>query len=242
MQRTFAIGDIHGGLRALKQLMDLIKPQPEDTFIFLGDYVDGWSESAQVIDYLILMDKKYKCFFIKGNHDAWCEDWLKTGRISDVWYVHGGKETMKSYSEFDDNDKWNHISFFEQMRYYYVDQSKLFVHAGFTSIHGVFHETQNSNFYWDRTLWEMALVMDKKIEKDSALYPKRLKHYAEIYVGHTPTTNYSIDVPMNAVNVWNVDTGAAFLGKLSAINIETKEFFQSDTVRLLYPDEKGRNK
>jgi serine/threonine protein phosphatase 1 len=47
---------------------------------------------------------------------------------------------------------------------------------------------------------------------------------------------------MQACNVWNVDTGAAFLGKLSALNVETKDFWQSDIVQQLYPNEKGRNK
>jgi len=48
-------------------------------------------------------------------------------------------------------------------------------------------------------------------------------------------------MPMQGCNVWNVDTGAAFHGKLSAIDIETKEVYQSDVVQILYPDEKGRN-
>jgi serine/threonine protein phosphatase 1 len=47
---------------------------------------------------------------------------------------------------------------------------------------------------------------------------------------------------MNAINVWNVDTGAAFKGKLSAIDLDTKEVFQSDAVYILYPNEVGRNK
>jgi len=38
-----------------------------------------------------------------------------------------------------------------------------------------------------------------------------------------------------------LDTGAAFKGKLTALCIETKEIFQSDTVADLYPDEFGRN-
>jgi serine/threonine protein phosphatase 1 len=46
---------------------------------------------------------------------------------------------------------------------------------------------------------------------------------------------------MKAANVWNVDTGAAFTGRLSALNIDTKKYFQSDVVRTLYPQEKGRN-
>ena len=51
--RTLVIGDIHGGLRALHQIMERAKVTPKDTLIFLGDYVDGWSQSPQVIDYLI---------------------------------------------------------------------------------------------------------------------------------------------------------------------------------------------
>jgi serine/threonine protein phosphatase 1 len=240
--RTFVIGDIHGGLRALTQLLKRIEPTKDDTFIFLGDYVDGWSESAQVIDYLITMDDKYNCVFIKGNHDAWCEDWLKTKRISETWYAHGGKATMKSYEELDNNDKWNHLEFFERMKMYHTDKlDRLFVHAGFTSIHGVLHEEEDANFYWDRTLWELVVGLDKTITTTSPRYPLRLKHYREIYIGHTPTTRYGSDVPMNASIVWNIDTGAAFLGKLSAINIDSKEVFQSDEVFSLYPDEKGRN-
>jgi serine/threonine protein phosphatase 1 len=88
----------------------------------------------------------------------------------------------------------------------------------------------------------MALTMDKRIKKDSEIYPNRLKHYKEIYIGHTPTINYFKMHPMNAVNVWNIDTGAAFTGKLSIIDIDTKEIYQSDILKDLYPKEKGRNK
>ena len=48
--------------------------------------------------------------------------------------------------------------------------------------------------------------------------------------------------PINAMNVWNVDTGAAFKGKITGMNIDTKAFFQSDVLPSLYPKEKGRNK
>ncbi|MFZ0598180.1 MAG: metallophosphoesterase, partial [Flavobacterium sp.] len=46
--RTFVIGDIHGGLLALEQVMKKAEVTTEDTLIFLGDYVDGWSQSPQV--------------------------------------------------------------------------------------------------------------------------------------------------------------------------------------------------
>ncbi|WP_299361597.1 metallophosphoesterase family protein [Winogradskyella sp.] len=241
--RTLAIGDIHGGLKALSQLLERAQVTEDDKLIFLGDYVDGWSESAQVIERLIALSKTNTCVFIKGNHDVWCEHWLADGRINNVWYMHGGKETLESYNNLSVEQKKLHLNFFEAMPLYYIDDNKrLFLHAGFTSMHGVEKEIHKETFYYDRTLWEMALIMDKRIKRNSELYPNRLKHYSEIYIGHTPTLRYHKYLPMQAINVWNVDTGAAFTGKLSAIDIDTKEVFQSDTLTLLYPHESGRNK
>ena len=70
MKRTLVIGDIHGGLRALKQVFERAAISKNDTLIFLGDYVDGWSESAQVMEYVIGLSEKQRCVFIKGNHDV----------------------------------------------------------------------------------------------------------------------------------------------------------------------------
>jgi len=66
--------------------------------------------------------------------------------------------------------------------------------------------------------------------------------YDEIFIGHTPTTNYDIDTPMHRCNVWNIDTGAAFQGRISIMDINTEQYWQSDVVQQLYPGEKGRNK
>jgi serine/threonine protein phosphatase 1 len=243
MARTYVIGDIHGALKALKQVITRLNLQQDDKLIFLGDYVDGWSQSAEVIEYLMKLDEQYFCIFIKGNHDAWCEDWLMNKLPKDTWLFNGGKLTVESYHHISVALKQQHLAFFNRMLNYYVDEeNRLFIHAGFSSMHGPDHEHYASNYSWDRTLWEVALTMDKRIQKDSKLYPKRLLLYEEIYIGHTPTLNYDIDVPMQACNVWNLDTGAAFYGKLSAMDIVTKEFFQSDVVQDLYPDESGRNR
>ena len=94
-KRTFVIGDIHGGLKALLQVLNKLEVKEEDTLIFVGDYVDGWSEAAQVIQFLIELSEKVKCIFIKGNHDVWCENWLKTAIVEPLWYLHGGKETIE---------------------------------------------------------------------------------------------------------------------------------------------------
>jgi serine/threonine protein phosphatase 1 len=241
--RTFVIGDIHGALKALEQLMAKIDVQADDQLIFLGDYVDGWPQSAEVIDYLLEREKTNNCLFIKGNHDAWCESWLKGEAADTAWLLHGGIATIESYSSFSAAQKANHLEFFKRMHNYYIDESnRLFIHAGFSSMHGPAKEHYESNFSWDRTLWETALALDKKIKRDSKLYPKRLLLLHEIYIGHTPTVNNDIYIPMHACNVWNIDTGAAFDGRLSCMNIETKEYRQSDIVQHLYPGEKGRNK
>ncbi|CAD0003233.1 metallophosphoesterase family protein [Flavobacterium salmonis] len=243
MKRTLVFGDIHGGLKALVQLLDRIALSETDRLIFLGDYVDGWSESAQVIEFLIRLSQKQECIFIKGNHDAWCQEWLEKDVINDIWFLHGGKSTIESYNNVDLSAKEKHLEFFNQIKDYFVDEhNNLFIHAGFSSMHGPEKEHYQTNFSWDRTLWEMALIMDKRIKKDSNLYPKRLLLFNEIYIGHTPTLHYDIEIPMQGCNVWNIDTGAGFYGKLSCIDVETKEFWQSDVVQTFYPNEKGRNK
>ena len=77
MKRTLVIGDIHGGLRALKQILERASVTTKDTLIFLGDYVDGWSESPELLDFLIDLGKKQNCIFIRGNHDELALHWLQ---------------------------------------------------------------------------------------------------------------------------------------------------------------------
>jgi serine/threonine protein phosphatase 1 len=241
--RTLVIGDIHGAYLALKQVLERAQITTSDRLIFLGDYVDGWSQSYEVINFLITLSESYNCLFIKGNHDTWCEEWLQEKNPVEEWLFHGGKSTVDSYAGKSESTKKKHLEFFNRMRNYYIDSdNNLFIHAGYTSMHGPEKEMYTSNYNWDRTLWEMALTMDKRIQKDSKSYPKRLKLFNEIYIGHTPTLNYDINEPMNAINVWNIDTGAAFYGRLSMLDTMTKEFWQSDIVKELYPNEKGRNK
>ena len=45
---------------------------------------------------------------------------------------------------------------------------------------------------------------------------------------------------MNRCNVWNLDTGGGYEGRLTIMDINTKEFWQSDNMKTLYPNERGR--
>jgi serine/threonine protein phosphatase 1 len=87
----------------------------------------------------------------------------------------------------------------------------------------------------------MVLALDSKIDSSSSIYPKRLQLYSEIFIGHTPVTQIGKTNPVHFSGVWNVDTGAAFKGKLTLMDVDSKEFFQSDSLPDLYPDENGRN-
>jgi len=85
------------------------------------------------------------------------------------------------------------------------------------------------------------LALDPSISKESWLYPRRLTLYDEIYIGHTPVTRIGETIPVRKACVWNVDTGAAFKGPLTIMDVNTKEFWQSEPLNELYFNEKGRN-
>jgi serine/threonine protein phosphatase 1 len=245
MGRILVIGDIHGGLRALHQIIERAKVTANDTLIFLGDYVDGWSESPQVINYLMDLDKKQNCVFLRGNHDELLLDWLEgeTENFDEkMWFKHGGEATILAYSTISSATKERHIEFLKSLQdYHHDDQNRLFIHAGFTNLNGIHFEYFPRLFYWDRTLWESALALDPTIPKDSWLYPRRFSLYEEVYIGHTPVTRIGETVPVKKACVWNIDTGAAFKGPLTIMNVDTKEFWQSEPLNELYFNEKGRN-
>ncbi|WP_073178335.1 metallophosphoesterase [Flagellimonas flava] len=240
--RTLVIGDVHSGLRALEQLLERAKVSTTDHLIFLGDYVDAWSTAVETVDFLMELQKSHNCTFIRGNHDELCREWLLTKKENPQWLAHGGAATRDSYLAAQ-RENWNkHLEFYAGLQNYYLDNdNRLYLHAGYTNLKGVEYEYFDQLFYWDRTLWELARALDPKLTQTDSTYPKRLTHYREVFIGHTPLSKTSTAIPQQGANVWNVDTGAAFKGPLTIMDVETKEFWQSDPVYTLYPDEPGRN-
>lgn len=240
--RTLVIGDIHSGLKALEQVLEEVSVTRDDTLIFLGDYIDGWSEAVETVDFLLALDNTHNCIFLRGNHDALCYEWLTDAADNPLWFKHGGEATVNSYKKTYGETKTKHIQFYEGLRDYYLDdKNRLYLHAGFTNLKGVEHEYSSITFYWDRTLWELVLSLDPALKTTDAYYPKRLSHYSEIYIGHTPVTRIGKTTPINAANVWNIDTGAAFKGPLIIMDVDSKEYWQSRPVHTFYPNEQGRN-
>lgn len=263
-RRRLVVGDIHGGLRGLKQALERADfDNGMDKIIFLGDYVDGWSESAEVIQFLIDLQKESKTghIFLRGNHDAWCQEWLEFGVKNPIWVPQGGQATINSYIRTALMAEPEHTKFFRQLHNYFVDnENNGFVHGGFVSRRGLGHEAYEADYYWDRDLWGLVILLHGQ-ESQVENIPKylRYKKHKEIYIGHTstanwkckphypeynhpqqPTKNGPITIPMNRCNVWNMDTGGGFKGKITVMDIDTKEFWQSDFLADLYPEEKGR--
>jgi serine/threonine protein phosphatase 1 len=240
--RTLVIGDIHSGLKALEQVLHRAAVSKEDKLIFLGDYVDGWSQAVETVDFLIALEKTHNCIYLRGNHDELCSDWLVKGADNPMWIQHGGISSIDSYKKADKYTIAKHIQFFDRLKNYYLDSdNRLYLHAGFTNVKGVEHEYFPKTFYWDRTLWELALSLNPTLQEEHQYFPKRLLHYNEIFIGHTPVTRLGKTTPQKAANVWNIDTGAAFMGPLSVIDVASKEIWQSDSVHTFYPGEEGRN-
>ncbi len=250
--KTFVIGDIHGGYRALVQVLERAGFDYEnDKLISLGDVTDGWSETAEALEHLI--EKVKNLVYIKGNHDEWTHRFLKDTMDSGprdynhMWYQQGGKATYDSY--WKNSHLINkHVEFLTNaLLYYNDDENRIFMHAGFdpnTPLDKHFYidagqkdKDENAVFYWDRAFWR-HLVSKDKIGNHREVWDK----WNEIYIGHTPTgREYDHMKPVNLGNVWNMDTGAGYDGSISMMNLDTKEIFQSDPVYRLYPDEMGRN-
>ena len=99
---TIAIGDIHGNVAALTNLLGRIRTEvgKDDTIVFLGDYIDRGPDSRGCIDAILAFrrDSGAEVVCLRGNH----EDWLlqtQADYSKHLWLL--GMEaltTVRSYS------------------------------------------------------------------------------------------------------------------------------------------------
>ena len=237
--KTFVIGDIHGAHKALLQCLERSNfDYQNDRLIALGDVCDGYPEVKQCIDELL---KIKHCDYIIGNHDVWALDWATKGISEDLWLNQGGRNTIASYDG--QSMPQTHIDFLKNAHLWIEFDKKLFVHGGIDPNKKI--EQHNLNYLtWDRSLVESAW---KKAHQN----PKyNFSTYDEIFVGHTTTQWFARNKersiltpnerarlgtePLFLCNVIMLDTGAGWSGKLTIMDVDTKEYWQSELTPTLY--------
>ncbi|WLD24333.1 metallophosphoesterase [Flavobacterium dauae] len=244
--RTFVMGDIHGAHRALVQCLKRSNFDYEkDVLIQLGDVADGHRYVYECVEELL---KIRNLIAIKGNHDIWLLEFIEND-FHPVYWTYGGKGTILSYLEHKKEGKKiclasgsgyktslsstdipaAHQAFFRNQQLFHVtEDNRCFIHAGFDRT-VAFDRQQETAYYWNRELWEEAVGLKENGNSSSVL--EMATPFREVYIGHTPTTNWRTDQPMNAFNITNMDTGAGHLnGRLTIMDIDTQEYWQSDRI------------
>ncbi len=224
-ERVYAIGDVHGNLDLLRDLVMQIdadnaaRPIKRTTIIFLGDLVDRGPDSAGVVDAALALANAEEggpaVRFLKGNHE---EVFQRAASGDDKALRHfirmGGRETILSYpiaqDEYDGLTIEElaqrmltlipraHVDFIADFEDCIVIGDYAFVHAGIKP--GVpVADQKKADLRWIR----------EGFINDNSPHDKMIVH------GHTIFDD--VDEQPNRIGV---DTGAYRTGKLSAIGLE----------------------
>jgi serine/threonine protein phosphatase 1 len=136
--RVLAIGDIHGCLGPLNDLLAWVRPAPEDLVVTLGDYVDRGPDTRGVLDRLIELKRSgTRLVCLRGNHEVMMVSARYGGRGDrSMWLSVGGLQALGSYGTapgksgtLDDVPR-EHWDFLEHdLLDYYETGGHIFVHA-----------------------------------------------------------------------------------------------------------------
>jgi len=215
MGKIFAIGDIHGCLEKLEELMSGIDiDSRNDTLVFIGDYIDRGRFSKEVVDYILQLQSKYKNLVcLLGNHERMFLNYLE-GVDEDMYLVNGGINTLHSYEIFlyDDIEKRkskvpaDHQTFFKSLLPYYEEGIYIFVHAGLNPDVPLA----------EQGMYDLLWVRYEFIESE--------KDIGKIVVfGHTPVG----EKPLIRKNKIGIDTGAVYGGKLTCVELPDVKIYQA---------------
>jgi serine/threonine protein phosphatase 1 len=216
MARLLAFGDIHGCSMQLDALWAAIQPQPDDTIIFLGDYVDRGPNSKGVLDRLIAWKKQFQIVCLCGNHELMM---LRSRENLDElkhWCSHGGFECLASYSKVlgrmakIDQVPEEHWNFIENQTWNYYETDRfVFVHANLDP--NVPLEEQTENYFQ----WEFL--------KDAIELPSG----KTVIVGHTSQKSGEI---LDLGSTVCIDTYAHGGGHLTCLDCSSWQYWQANLI------------
>jgi serine/threonine protein phosphatase 1 len=218
---TYAIGDIHGRLDLLDELLALIagdadRRNASSKVVFLGDYVDRGSQSYGVIERLISGPRRSSDVFVclRGNHDDLFVKAVTTGDGLPDWAWFLYDHTTQSYDagagSLMDGDRAlrRHARFLAGLPLTHDDGVNLFVHAGIRPGVSIANQTDE----------DLTWIRHEFLDYTGPL-PRRVVH------GHTIMG----DRPVVTSNRVSIDTGAYRSGLLTAAVFDGAEvtFLQS---------------
>jgi len=222
--KTWVLGDIHGNYKALKEVLTLSGfDYAKDKLIILGDVCDGHNKTKECVDELLKVKNRV---FVLGNHDDFLRGYLRDMDYRPhVWIYQGGTATLSSYA--DGIPKAHHDFFLNEPVPYHIEDGMLFVHGGLG-------DSDSPEFCSIETLtWDRSMINRAKLQP--------IGNWPAIFVGHTTTQGLGKDywttgmkgkpVPIQYNNVWCLDAGAGFDGKLCLMDIHTKKYWLSAKAR-----------
>lgn len=230
-QRVYAIGDIHGRLDLLDDLLariaeDRVARGPaETTIIFLGDLVDRGPDSAQVVERLRLFcpdDATVR--FLLGNHEEVFLKALAGEKGALPFFIRiGGKATILSYditeAEYLEADypallellqarvPREHVDFLSSFEDLIVIGDYAFAHAGVDPTSPLAGQ-KSATLRW---------IRDEFIDHRGLL---------EKIVVHGHTISNSVEERSHRIGI---DTGAYVSGRLSALGLENSARWYLET-------------
>lgn len=69
MPKTYIIGDVHGCIDELQELIQQLAPASDDQLIFIGDLIDRGPDSSAVVRQVVQWSKQLNVKLILGNHE-----------------------------------------------------------------------------------------------------------------------------------------------------------------------------
>ncbi len=223
----YAVGDIHGKAAMLRRMLDEIRAQPlqpDDTVVFLGDYIDRGEDTRDVIETLIAFAAEHpQTVFLRGNHEQLMMDardddpptptsragYLLFGDVTINWLQNGGSDALLSYGLEDSTVWWEsvppeHWEFMRATRYEHIVDGYHFVHAGLLPPD---ERWNNHGLDLDPRLW-----IREQFLQSTADFGGRI-----VVFGHTPQRTGR---PLVQPNKIGIDTGAVFGGPMTAAIID----------------------
>lgn len=210
----YLIGDIHGYADKLTGLYRKLERhvREEDTFIFLGDYIDRGPASYEVIDFLIYLQKKHQALFLKGNHEEMFINFMEDRDDEGIFLLNGGGSTIVSYKN--NLGKFSipahHQAFYDNLILYFEGDDFIAVHAGLNPKVRKLQDQDERDLLWIR----------------DSFYRADAKWAKTVIFGHTPTAM------MPGEGLVRIDK------KRNIIGIDSGVIFGSELVCLRWPDRK----